>query len=44
MFFKNKSTESGLAVFPKIQTAEGWKRMMIQKAKDSAKKKSQSDS
>ena len=41
MFFKTKKKEpeNKLAVTPKVQTAEGWKRMMLQKAKELSKKK-----
>ena len=41
MFFKtkNKENENNFAVFPKVQTAEGWKRMMLKKWKESTKKK-----
>jgi hypothetical protein len=42
MFFKNKKkkSEKDLTVSPKVQTAEGWKRMMFLKLKEPIKKKS----
>ncbi len=42
MFFKNKkkNSENKLSVFPKVQTAEGWRRMMLRMAKEPVKKKS----
>ena len=42
MFFKTKkkNTENKGEVSPKVQTAEGWKRSMLQKLKGPAKKKS----
>jgi hypothetical protein len=42
MFFKakKKKSEKDLSVSPKVQTAEGWKRMMIRKLKEPTKKKS----
>ena len=41
MFFKSKEKESKnkAIVSPKVQTAEGWKRMMLQKAKEQNPKK-----
>ncbi len=41
MFFKSKKKEpeNKYAVFPKVQTAEGWKRMMLQKMREMDKKK-----
>lgn len=42
MFFKtkNKNEKDKYAVIPKVQTAEGWKRMMLLKLKGTGKKKS----
>ncbi len=41
MFFKTKTKENEekFAITPKVQTAEGWKRMMLQKAKELSNKK-----
>lgn len=41
MFFKTKkkTSDNKASVFPKIQTAEGWKRMMLKKMRDMDKKK-----
>lgn len=40
MFFKTKkkNNENDFSVTPKVQTAEGWKRMMLKKLKDPSKK------
>lgn len=38
MFFK-KNTEKNFEVHPKVQTAEGWKRMMTQRLKGTSAKK-----
>jgi hypothetical protein len=42
MFFKSKKkkSEKDLSISPKVQTAEGWKRMMLRKWKEFTKKKS----
>ncbi len=42
MFFKTKKkkSEKDLSISPKVQTAEGWKRMMLRKLKGPIKKKS----
>lgn len=41
MFFKTKKKDSEIkhAIIPKVQTAEGWKRMLLKKMREMDKKK-----